>query len=123
MTGIGCTVAWGGGKAGALVEDVEIGKAAGVVGVAAASKIGYRHNRSSHTERTVRQEVAVAGLAEEGSIENCKFRNQAAERDFDSQQTSKGNNPPGEGVEGEDQEAEVAVADCTMVEAKKDFFA
>lgn len=67
---------WEAGEAEVLAEGAEAGKAAGVVGVAAAaSKIGYRHNRSSHTGRTVRWEVAMTGLAEEGSIGNCKFRN------------------------------------------------
>lgn len=74
MIGIGGTVAWEAGEAGVLVEGAGIGKAAGVV-AAVASKIGYRHNRSSHTGRTVRQEVATTGPAEEGSIGNCKFRN------------------------------------------------
>ena len=102
--------------AGRTVDD------AGVA--AAASRVGYHHNHSSHTGRIVRQEDAVAGLAEEGSIASCKFQNQTAERDCGLlQQTSKKNNPSGAGVEGEDQEVEVVVADCTMAEAKKDFFA
>lgn len=33
------------------------------------------------------------------------------------------NNPSGVGVEGEDRAAEAVVADCKMVEEKKDFFA
>ena len=78
-----------GEEAVVLVVDVEVGKTVGDAGVAAAaaaaSRIGYHHNRSSHKERTVRQEDAVAGQAEEGSIGSCRFRNQAAERDCDLQ--------------------------------------
>ena len=124
--GIGNTVVQGDGKeAEVLVVGVGADRTVGDVGVAAAaSRVGYRHNRSSHTERTVRQEDVVAGLAEEGSIASCKFRNQAAERDCGwRRRTSKKNNPSGAGVEGEDQEVEVVVADCTMTEAKMDFFA
>jgi len=76
--GIGSTVAWGdGGEAVVLVVGVGAGRTVGDAGVAAAaaSRVGYHHNRSSHTERTARREDAVAGLAEEGSIASCKFRN------------------------------------------------
>lgn len=64
------TVVWEGGEGdGLLVVDVEIGKAVAGVGVAAAaSGIGYHHNRSSRTKQTAQQEDAVAGLAEAGSI-------------------------------------------------------
>ena len=125
VVGIGDTVGWEGGEGdGVLVVDVEVGKAVADVGVAAAaSRIGYHHNRSSRTKQTAQLEDAVAGSAEAGSIASCKFRNQVAGRGCGLQQrTSRENNPSGAGVEGEDLEVEVAVADCTMA-AKKDFFA
>lgn len=68
------------GEAGELVVGVEVGRIVGdvgaaVVAVAAASRIGYHHSRSSRTEQTAQQADAVAGLAGEGSIASCKLRN------------------------------------------------
>lgn len=85
VVGIANTVARGDGEEdGELMADVEVGKAVAGVGAAvAASKIGYHHNRSSHTEQIAQQEDAVAGTAGEGSIASYKFRNQTADRDCD----------------------------------------
>lgn len=103
---------------------VGVGKTVAGVGVAVgASRIDYHHNRSSRTMRTAQRVDAAAGPAEGVSIVGYRFRDQAAGRDCDLHPgTSTKNNPPGVGVEGEDQEGEAVVVDCKM-KAKKDFFA
>lgn len=55
VVGIGNTAVRGDGEeAGVLVVDAGVGTSVGDAGVAAAaSRIGYHHNRSSHTKRTV----------------------------------------------------------------------
>lgn len=63
-----------GEEAGELVVGVRVGRAAADVGVA-ASRTDYHHNHNSRTRQTAQREDAVAGLAEEDSIVNCKFRN------------------------------------------------
>jgi len=81
LVGIVNTVARVGAEvAGEPVVDAGVGRVVGDVGaaavaVAAASRIGYHHNRSSRTERTAQQEDAVVVLAGEGSIASCKLRN------------------------------------------------
>lgn len=94
----------------------EIGKAVADVGVAVvASRIDYHHSRSSRIEQTAQQEDAGVGQAEERSIANCKFRNQAADRDRGLRwRTSTKNSPPGEVVEGEDRAAKGVVEDCKI---------
>lgn len=126
VVGIGHTVALGDGEeAGELVEGGEVGKAVADVGVAAAAnRVDDHHNRSSRTMKTAQWEDAVAGLAEEDSIVNYRYRNPAAGRDCGlRRRTSTKNNPRGAGVEGVDQGGGVVVVDCKMVVAETDFFA
>lgn len=62
-------------EAGERVVDAGIGRTVVDVGVAAgASRIGYRHSRSSRTEQTAQREDAVAGLAGGDSIASYKLR-------------------------------------------------